>query len=200
MKMPTNRSRSAFTLTELMVALAVAGVISLIFASFMKSNLSLNYFTAGKINVGKDVRDFTVHLSDAGRMASDFRIFPSFQDRTESVSDGRSGDYLVFYYTDENNRLVRLIGFYRSGAQGEESSVRWHDLKVKGDEDVLTLPSPNELENFPVILHLTRGMADGRLFANFYEQSVMVSGEIIHPGDRQRRATNFYNFTVSPRG
>lgn len=64
------------------------------------------------------------------------------------------------------------------------------------------LPAP-ETRGDPshrVTLELSRGLAEGVLFYNFQGQSVIVRGEIIHPGNRQRRATNTYNFTVTPRG
>jgi hypothetical protein len=51
---------------------------------------------------------------------------------------------------------------------------------------------------------MSKGLANGRLFYNIRSKSVMVNGQIIHRGGlgktRYERATNTYNFTISPRG
>ncbi|MCH8473795.1 MAG: type II secretion system GspH family protein [Opitutales bacterium] len=73
-----------------------------------------------------------------------------------------------------------------------------------GEEGLLTtyLPDPSTVgsEEHRLTLELSRGLAEGVLFYNFQDQSVIVRGEIIHRGNRQQRASNTYNFTVTPRG
>jgi hypothetical protein len=50
------------------------------------------------------------------------------------------------------------------------------------------------------VIELSKGLSNGKLFYNYYDRSIMVRGEIIHRGTATRRATNTYNFTVTPRG
>jgi len=50
-----------------------------------------------------------------------------------------------------------------------------------------------------LVIELSRGLADERLFYNFWGRSVMVNGQI-HHGNDAKRVTETYNFTISPRG
>lgn len=79
-----------------------------------------------------------------------------------------------------------------------------NDDPISGEEGIISrfLPQLDELGSAQhrVVLELSRGLAEGVLFYNYQGQSVIVRGEIIHPGNRQKRATNTYNFTVTPRG
>jgi hypothetical protein len=59
----------------------------------------------------------------------------------------------------------------------------------------------------PVVIQLAQGLADGTLFYDYRDRSVMVRGQIVDYGNnlnvatnKTRAAINTYNFTVSPRG
>ena len=62
------------------------------------------------------------------------------------------------------------------------------------------MPEIDDVSESSEVIELSAGIASGKLFYNFYDRSVMVKGEIIHEGNAFRRASNTYNFTVSPRG
>jgi len=49
------------------------------------------------------------------------------------------------------------------------------------------------------VVQLSEGLADGRLFYNFKNRTVMINGKIIH-GNQAKWVTDTYNFSISPRG
>jgi prepilin-type N-terminal cleavage/methylation domain-containing protein len=126
-----------------------------------------------------------------------------------SVNDGVSGDCLVLVYQDPNDnaKVARLVGYFRSPSNpldpASEGPVRKFDIAISpsSTEPVWKLmPTIVDPGAYGEVIELSRGLADGKLFYNFYDRSVIVKGEIIHRGSLIRRATNTYNFTISPRG
>ncbi len=126
-----------------------------------------------------------------------------------SVNDGVSGDCLVLVYQDptDNAKVARLVGYFRSPSNPldatSEGPVRKFDITIapSSAEPVWKLmPTITDPAAYGEVIELSRGLADGKLFYNFYDRSVIVKGEIIHRGSLIKRATNTYNFTISPRG
>lgn len=194
---------AAFTLTEVIMATATFTLIIGGAMAFFMQSLSTSYMTAGKLMVSHDIRKFTNEMTDEARNATRYEVFRSFTDRT-IATDGHSGDYLVLYYHDDSadqDSLVRVVGYYRAPDADGEGPVRKHDSDDHGidPEEPDALPAVAMIDEFPAIVELARGLADGNLFYNYHGRSVMIKGEIIHDGRLRRRATNTYNFTVSPR-
>ncbi len=130
-----------------------------------------------------------------------------------SVNDGLSGDCLVLVYKDPANdrRISRLICYFRAPTDPTSPTstgpVRRIDLPITPSSDLPVfrlIPTISNPAIYPEVVELSRGLANGKLFYNFYDRSVIVKGEIIHRGgmvgSRNASATNTYNFTVSPRG
>ncbi|MFP4166381.1 MAG: hypothetical protein ACLFUF_04340 [Opitutales bacterium] len=182
------------------------GVLGLVIAgtmAFFIQSLSTSHMSAGKLLVSRDIRKFTNEMTNEARNASRYELFKSFTDRTR-ISDGFSGDYLVLYYyedIEDADSIERIIGYYRSPDNNGEGPVRKHDSDITGldSQNPSALPSHDEINSYPAVVELARGLADGNLFYNFYGRSMMVKGELIHDGRINKRATNTYNFTVSPR-
>jgi len=126
-----------------------------------------------------------------------------------SVNDGTSGDCLVLVYKDpaDNAKVSRLVGYFRAPADPDdddsEGPVRKFDLSISPSSSLPVwqlMPTITDPTVYDEVIELSKGLSDGRLFFNFYDRSVIVKGEIIHRGSQTRRATNTYNFTISPRG
>lgn len=199
-----HRRRRGFTLSEVLVASAVFGLAITMATKFFIDGLGLYHLTAGKLMVNRDVRKFTAAMTDEARNADDFQIFASYTNRTV-VNDGVSGDYLVLRFRNPNGAIVRTVGYYRAPADPLDPDslgpVRKHDSAAPGyTGNAIDLPPVTAISTFPEVIELSRGLSNGKLFYNFYDRSVMIRGELIHPGNLRKRATNTYNFTVSPRG
>ena len=183
----------------LVFSLIVAGIML-----FFVHGWNFANYNTGKLGVNKDIRIFTTELSDNATYANYFIVYDSFANRVE-VNDGLSGDFLVLVYRDPDDeaKIEQLVGYYRSALPDEEGPVRKFDLTISpsSDADLATLlPGTGTNDTHEEVIEISKGLADGQLFYNFYDRSIMVRGEILHYGSTSKRATNTYNFTVSPRG
>ncbi|MCH6256566.1 prepilin-type N-terminal cleavage/methylation domain-containing protein [Puniceicoccaceae bacterium K14] len=204
--MTSTRQKTAFTLTELVVAMSILGVLSIALTSFYIKGVNQTYFDVGKQLVNKDIRNFTTELSDSAVHANYFIIYDSFQTRDQQ-DEGSSGDFLLLVYNDpdDDQKIERTIGFYRSSSSNVEGPVltfnTTHDTSVVTQAELSALiPDASTFGAHQEVIELSKGLADGKLFFNFFNKSIVVRGEIIHQGDNTRNATNTYNFTISPRG
>jgi len=130
-----------------------------------------------------------------------------------SVNDGLSGDCLVLVYKDplDDRKIAKLIAYFRAPTNPSDANstgpVRRMVLDISPTSTLPVFQLIPEISNpaiYPEVVELSRGLANGKLFYNFYDKSIIVKGEIIHRGgminSRNASATNTYNFTVSPRG
>lgn len=187
-----------------MVTTVVAGLILGTVMSFLISTANFAAYNEGKLLVNHDIRKFTSELSDNATYSNFFVIYESFTNRTV-VDDGGSGDFLVLAFVDDDNPSLytAVIGFYRAATADSEGPVmRFSTLFDSPQADSLEnlLPAPSTLGTHNEIIELSKGLSDGQLFYNFFNRSITVQGEILHQGSNLKRATNTYNFTVSPRG
>lgn len=190
--------RSGYTLPEILITMGIVAVLATGVSSFFLHSLNTSYLTVGKLNVSADIRKFTTELTVEARNASYFELYENYANTDEILRDNSSGDMIVLYFVDETGEIDRIIGYFRAAKPGEKAPVRKFDSLVD-DFDLDTLPSLENSEDFPIVIELSRGLADGRLFYNFYDRSILIRGEIVHRGNLTREATNTYNFTVSPR-
>ncbi len=132
--------------------------------------------------------------------------------------DKQSGDMLVLFFRDQNNDLLtnRLVGYYRAPIDPAETDsnspkalgpVRKFDLTINPPSSApiyTLLPAASTYSTNEEVIELSKGLASGKLFYNIGDKLIMVNGQIIHRGGlgktRYERATNTYNFTISPRG
>lgn len=197
-------SRRGFSLAEVLVTTVAFGIVMGATMSFLISGTNFASYNEGKLLVNRDIRKFTSELSDHATYSNFFVIYRSFTDRAV-IDDGESGDFLVLAFVDDDNPSLytAVIGFYRAATATTEGPVRKFayrfDTPTAGPlEDLLPPTSSNG--SHPEIVELSKGLSDGRLFYNYFNRSITVQGEILHQGSNLKRATNTYNFSISPRG
>jgi type II secretory pathway component PulJ len=66
-------------------------------------------------------------------------------------------------------------------------------------ESLLPNDSATTIDSHQIIVQLAQGLADQKLFYNYWGKSVMVNG-VFAEGNNFQDATETYNFTISPRG
>jgi hypothetical protein len=187
--------------------------------SFFIQGLRMYHYDSGKLLVNRDMRQFTAEIADNATYANYYVIYPSFTARTKTVgavtSDdevfaGQSGDMLVLVFLDpsDSEKISRVVGYYRDPNETDgEAPVRKFDRTISPSvtADVWTLlPALSTAQTNAEVIELSKNVGTQQLFYNFYDRSVMVKCEIIHRTgtgkNHYERATNTYNFTVSPRG
>ncbi len=166
----------------------------------------------------REANYFTLYSSfypqQAGDPPGDFRDPPEdYTPEDYRQRKGNSGDFVLFVYTGVDNNpaddtpapIERLVGYFRDGgvSDKDEAPVRRFDIAIalaQQDDPLESLiPDTDYAETYPTVINLVTGLANGDLFYNIEDRSVLVNGKIIH-GNDAKRVTGTYNFTVSPRG
>lgn len=216
---------SAFTLIEILIAMGIFGLVMTGILSVFIQSLNIYHYDAGKIMVNRDIRSFTERITQNATYANYFLIYTDFATRTTtstitdpdtgatstvtvdaSVNDGLSGDFLVLVFKDDTDdtKVSRLIGYYRAPTSTDsEGPVRSFDMTISPSSNAAVytlLPAVSTMNTHSEVVELSKGLSNGKLFYNLFDRSVMIKGQFIHQGSQTRRATNTYNFTVSPRG
>jgi prepilin-type N-terminal cleavage/methylation domain-containing protein len=223
-----SKKSSGFTLSEVLITMAISTMVAASAMTLFIYMLERFQFDMGKNLVNRDIRAFTSELTDNATYANSFQIYPSFSSRSTTttatppvttsnhVEDKQTGDMLVLIFKDPTNvdLISRIVGYYRApliaNDATSEGPVRKFDLRFNPPRAATTpiyslLPNLNTYSTNKEVIELSRGLANGRLFYNVRRKGILVNGEIIHrggfrKGDRYERATNTYNFTISPRG
>jgi prepilin-type N-terminal cleavage/methylation domain-containing protein len=143
----------------------------------------------------------------------------------DQLSDGMTGDFLLLLFmepypnADDPEHYTRVVGYFRyPDAQSKEGPVYrfekrfyrpdlssippgfsgpWLNSEDTTPEKIIADLNPSGA--YPTVIQLSRGLANGQLFYNYLDRSVMIKGEIVH-GNEAKRITDTYNYTVSPRG
>jgi hypothetical protein len=225
------RAAKAFTLAEVIIASTLLGLVVTGAIALTRQVLYVYYYDTGRILVNKDIRSFTQHMDTDAAYSNYFMIFPDFATRATAgkdanVNDGSSGDFLLLVATVTclqndtpvagmlagNNYITNLTGYYRDATTTTSGPVRRFSVPVNyadptklGGAPISTLlntymPASNSGSN-AIIIQLAQGLANGTLFYDFQDHSVMIRGQIIESGGQgNRKAVSTYNFSVSPRG
>lgn len=202
--------------------MAVVGIGALVIAgllTFFIQSLNVYHFDSGKLLVNRDMRQFTAEMTDNATYANYFVIYPSFTDRSltegtvtsdQKVYAGASGNMLVLVFLDpaDDKKISRLVGYYRDPNEADgEAPVRKFERTLSPSVTAspwTLLPATSTAQTNEEVIELSKNVGTDKLFYNFNDRSVMVRCDIIHRTgtgkNRYERATNTYNFTVSPRG
>jgi prepilin-type N-terminal cleavage/methylation domain-containing protein len=196
--------RRAYTLTELMVAIGIFGILGAGIATLLISSIKTYHYDIGRQLVNRDMRKFTNELSDNAVESNYFRVYRAFDDRASPVGVEESGDFALFVYTNPSNseEIIRVVGYYRAASGTAPGPVRRFtvDCAPTVTSDPVSLaPDDSTKGDWPEVLEVSRGLSDGRLFFNF-GRTIIVRGEITRRGTATKNAVNTYNFTIAPRG
>ena len=218
------QTRRAFTLPELMIVTLVLSLLMAGLVGFINQSSKMMFTSDAKLRINADIRNITNEMTDNARDANHFTVYDSFYDdfrnppqgvahESYRIRDGQSGDLLVliFYGTDPNPAdnvppsIEKLVGYYRSihDVASNSGPVRKFTRNVPVAEQSLKVeqivPAIAQENTFTQVIELSRGLANGKLFYNFRDRSIMINGQIYH-GNAAKRVTDTYNFTISPRG
>jgi prepilin-type N-terminal cleavage/methylation domain-containing protein len=206
--MKTRSPRHGYTLTEIMVAVAVLAIFSaLAMPVFIYSMRSL-IFTTNRFCLNQDFRGLTARLMKEARSSGQFILYSSFTDRTVVTSEG-SGNFLVLMTMDTNSFFVtKCTGYYRH----TDGTVRHFTVTEPGTKAVpQNLPADTTAGTHPIVVEFAHDSTDvanlDRLFLNQKGAGIVVYGQIRDDGKGTLKenkitppAVSTYNFTISPRG
>ncbi|WP_309385962.1 prepilin-type N-terminal cleavage/methylation domain-containing protein [Cerasicoccus frondis] len=217
------KAKRGFTLPEILIALLLITLLSAGLISFMLDVARGIFWGTEKAEISEDVRSFTMRLAAEARSSNAYIIYKSFaqEDRNEGSDrrdDGQSGDCLVLFTTepypdaDSPEHYTSAIIYFRKGSDESDGVGPVYRLSWQANpsqyvnasdvpmETMLANIAADDTGDYPVVIELSRGVANGRLFTNYKNGKVaVVNGEILH-GNQVKEVTNTYNLSISPRG
>ena len=213
-------NKKGFSLIELLIALSIS---TMVIGGLLSFNIQLvkgGMFTEQKNQINRDIRKITTELSDVAKESNYFQIYPSFtladrDDPVDRLYSNQSGDLVLFVFTSENTvglgtfPVERIVGYFReSTTRGElldVGPVKKFDVSFSTPIDITSgtllesLIPTESASGITEVIELSKGTAQGNMFYNLGNKSVMINGQLYH-GEKGIRASDTYNFTVSPRG
>lgn len=221
-------SRSGFTLIEVLISTLILGFLIAGVFSFQIQSMLFGYSTEARNLINQDMRNLTQSLNDDARSANGFLIFEGMEDEfwdsaDKAIQAGQSGDILLLIRYNRRavptsggqSPISHIVAYYRNVDNETMNTGPVFRAEQSFPGLGSTDPIPDILENLFTaarpreMVEISRGLADGRLFHNFWNRSIMINAQLIHgigtergmsEGGRFRRVTETYNFTVSPRG
>jgi len=220
--------KRGFTLVEVVIASTIA---LLVVGAVVQTTLTVGrilFDSTAKLEITRDIRGFTSHLSRDTWSARDYRIFAAPEDLTARFS-GQTGDVLALIWavatpletavagSDYDYFYDRIIIYARmvdDEAVNTGPVMRYERrFNLPGASGggtrasqtsiadlVADILDSENLDNQREIVEITRGLADERLFFHSRTgRSITLNGEIYH-GNAARQVSNTYNFTINPRG
>ncbi len=208
---------AGFTLVEVLFVLLVMGFVSLGLYQFIGGSAKAIYISTEKNDIANNIRQFTGEMEAAAEIANTAYIYNSFNitdrnDPSDRLADGLSGDLAIFVTLEANSNplnpdlITKIVGYFRlPDAQGHGPVKKFilnypsgMDSSVYTPEALMTSGLSSTMQ-YRQVLQLAKGLADGKLFYNFRNKSLMIKAQIVQ-GLNARKVTNTYNFTVTPRG
>jgi prepilin-type N-terminal cleavage/methylation domain-containing protein len=207
-----------------MVLLAAAQLLmdtartSFITAEKLDINADVRQFTLEMAENARAANHFFIYRS----LRSSDRNDPG-----DRLRDGGSGDLLLLVFQEpwpslnSPEHFTRIVGYYREadpadpdgegpvrrfekrfhnpslGSAPAGSSGPYVSAQLKTVEEMIT--DIQYSSDHMTVVQLSRGLANGQLFYNYLDRSIIVKAQIIH-GNVAKRITDTYNYTVSPRG
>lgn len=217
------KRNAAFTLVEIIVVMFLMTLVLGGLTTFMVDASRSMFWSVNKTKISTDVRLFTLRITKEALDANVGYVYQNYKlNNRDEISDRRqsgvSGDCLVLVHTDPHpdiddpKHYNRIVVYYREADEDGMSPVyriaKSFDPPVSIDTDsgvdhFEKFLNTHFLSHSPVdsdiVVELSRGLADGRLFRNIGNNSFVINGEILH-GNQVQEVTNTYNLTISPRG
>jgi Tfp pilus assembly protein PilE len=217
-----NRTNTkAFTITELMMTVLIAGFVSGALALFMMDSAKAIYSSSYQSDVSNNMRQFIGEMESVGRSANVCYVYKSFNatDRASSsnrLSTGQSGDFVMFVTTvpDGNmsggsylnhDDIIGIVGYFRRPDATGKGPVYKFSLSYPSGKSASTY-TPEALISalsysgtYSYVLQYAQGGFTNGLFYCYETSGVMVSANV-YAGTGSKQVSNFFNFTISPRG
>jgi hypothetical protein len=122
---------------------------------------------------------------------------------TDAMSGNTSYQPVRRFALTSNSSMIMPDGTMATGTIPANCYLESIDVPSGGTtvtlESLLPGSSNTTINATPIVIQFAQGLANGRLFYNYWGTSVMVNGAIAY-GNNYQNVSDTYNFTISPRG
>lgn len=140
--------RRAFTLAEMLIAVSIFTMVIAFATTFFVDSYRTLFKSQTALEANRSSRSFLGYLSEDGREADSFAIYPSYSGSLSSanrIPTGNSGDFIVLAETELSTletKYIRLIGYYtRAREQDEYFDIISFEYDVPGSKQTDSLES-----------------------------------------------------------
>ena len=215
--------KAGFTLVEILIATTILVVVVGMATQMLVSTGRASFITDERLDINADVRQLTNEIIADGQAADRFYIYASYDASVYApdengnygaarLGDGKTGDLMLLVYEgsesseEDGYPITRIVGIYRDSTQDNPTQApvrRFAVENVDSDDAYLApealIPKIEDTANHSTIVELAEGLANGSLFYNYKDTSVMLNAKIVH-GNAAKEITDTYNLTIRPRG
>jgi prepilin-type N-terminal cleavage/methylation domain-containing protein len=192
------RRGGGFTLTELMIAVAVMAALLFFVLPFYVSMLRVAYKTSGVLFNTDALRNFSTLFAGDVQSAANFRLIAANGNELPSVADGGSNHLQLVYSDPRTGQVQRIVGYYLDLDDNPSGPWPVRRYTVNG-VTAPNLASATVRESHGVEARV-RPVTDGQLFQRLANQrTLFVNANVITPGDRTSTAINSLRIAVSLR-
>lgn len=186
------------TLVEITVALTVCGFLMLGVTRALVDTGTIALKTSGSLEHAHNSRELIDRLAQDIGEAQILVLYPSFSDRSTTLRDGNSGNYLAIHWINSTGTIIRTIGYY---AMPDASGTGWvlyrHDSR-DGLVAAGSLPGSTTSGTHRVVTRAVRLPDSNKIFRCIRDRGIILRGEFGTPGLTRGR-TEFVQCAISTR-
>lgn len=201
------RRSHAFTLIEILIALSIMGFMLAAISSMYLYSVRTSNTTTISLQLSQKLRSFTSTILNDVEAADGLVVYTSFQGTRTLVSSGGKGNYLVLYYTDYNQRIYKIVGYYLldNATDANPLALKRHETVFTStytDLSLVPLPAASTTSAHAVLLDTASGQhLQGSATSVFLYQDatkILVSGKYIAPASgRTPRMIRPFSFVLN---
>ena len=120
-------SRRAFTLVEMIVALALVGLLMAAVTRQMVESASLSMKVASTLEYSRNGRALIGQLQQDVASAQVVRCYSEFSDRSSPVGTGAYANYVVLHQVNADGTVARTVGYYLASNGDDTYALYRHD-------------------------------------------------------------------------
>ncbi len=193
------QKRQAFTLIEVIVVLSIMGFVLAAISSMYIYSLRTSNTTTINLQMSQKLRSLSSTLFSDIESADGFVVYESFQSSRALVPATGKGNYLVLYYTDNNDLIYKVIGYYLldNSTDANPVALKRHETTFPityADMTQVPLPAPATSSTHLTILDKVVGSQVGPrgncLFVYQDASKILVSGRYLYLANAQTASLN----------
>lgn len=193
------KKRQAFSLVEVIVVLSIMGFVLAAISSMYIYSLRTSNTTTINLEMSQKLRSLSSNLFSDIESADGFVVYESFQSSRTLVPVTGKGNYLVLYYTDNNDLIYKIIGYYLldNSTDANPVALKRHETTFPttyGDLSQVPLPAPATSSAHLTLLDKVVGNQStprgNCLFIYQDASKILVSGRYLYTASTQTASLN----------
>ena len=201
-----------------MFVVLISSFISIGLCQFIVDSARVMFTSTEKNDIVSNIRQFTGEMESVAKSSNVAYVYKTFNsgDRATSANrlhDGQSGNFVMFISVQANtnplnpDQITKIVGYFLTPDATGTGPLKKFTLdysaapldSVANPPETLIAGLTASSAQCKELIQLVQGLSSGNVFYDYMDRSVMVKSKFIQ-GNSDKRVTNTYSFTISPRG